>query len=97
MYLPISDVISAVKQRDYHVTLRPPRDCRARLGPRESLAAGFACKAAIRTGDELSNEEMTALVDELFATQQPGSCPHGRPTFIEIKLSELDHRFGRTG
>lgn len=70
---------------------------RARLGPRESLAAGFACKAAIRTGDELTNEEMTSLVDELFATQQPGSCPHGRPTFIEIKLSELDHRFGRTG
>lgn len=70
---------------------------RARLGPREALAAGFACKAAIRTGDELSTEEMTVLVDELFATQQPGSCPHGRPTFIEIKLSELDHRFGRTG
>jgi len=70
---------------------------RARLGPRESLAAGFACKAAIRTGDELSLEEMTALVDELFATDQPGSCPHGRPTFIEIKLSELDHRFGRIG
>ncbi len=70
---------------------------RTRLGPRESLAAGFACKAAIRTGDDLSNEEMAALVDELFATQQPGTCPHGRPTFIEMKLSELDHRFGRTG
>ncbi len=70
---------------------------RTRLGPRESLAAGFACKAAIRTGDELSLDEMTALVDELFATNQPGSCPHGRPTFIEIKLSELDHRFGRIG
>ncbi len=70
---------------------------RARLGPRESLAAGFACKAAIRTGDELTLEEMTALVDELFSTQQPSTCPHGRPTFIEMKLSELDHRFGRTG
>lgn len=70
---------------------------RARLGPRESLAAGFACKAAIRTGDELSVEEMAALVDELFATNQPATCPHGRPTFIEIKLSELDSRFGRTG
>jgi DNA mismatch repair protein MutL len=70
---------------------------RTRLGPRESLAAGFACKAAIKTGDELTIEEMTSLVDELFATQQPGSCPHGRPTFIELKLSELDYRFGRTG
>lgn len=70
---------------------------RSRLGPRESLAAGFACKAAIRTGDELSIDEMAALVDELFATQQPATCPHGRPTFIEMKLSELDHRFGRSG
>jgi len=70
---------------------------RARLGPRESLAAGFACKAAIRTGDELTQEEINSLVDELFSTQQPGSCPHGRPTFIELKLSELDHRFGRIG
>ncbi|MBK6766034.1 MAG: hypothetical protein IPG71_06830 [bacterium] len=70
---------------------------RTRLGPRESLAAGFACKAAIRTGDELTTEEITSLVDELFSTQQPGTCPHGRPTFIELKLSELDHRFGRIG
>ncbi|MCC6476383.1 DNA mismatch repair endonuclease MutL [bacterium] len=68
---------------------------RARLAPREAMCASFACKAAIRTGDELSGEEMAALVDELFATAQPNSCPHGRPTFVEIKLSELDRRFKR--
>lgn len=70
---------------------------RANFSPRDALAAGFACKAAIRTGDSLSEAEMNALIDELFATRHPLSCPHGRPTYIELKLSELDYRFKRTG
>jgi DNA mismatch repair protein MutL len=70
---------------------------RANFAPRDALAAGFACKAAIRTGDKLSETEMNALVDELFTTRHPLSCPHGRPTYIELKLSELDYRFKRTG
>lgn len=70
---------------------------RANFAPRDALAAGFACKAAIRTGDSLSEAEMNALVDELFTTRHPLSCPHGRPTYIELKLTELDYRFKRTG
>ncbi|RPH94968.1 DNA mismatch repair endonuclease MutL [candidate division KSB1 bacterium] len=69
---------------------------RAQFQARDALAASFACKAAIRTGDSLTAEEMTALVDELFATKFPLTCPHGRPTVIHIKLSELDRRFKRT-
>jgi len=69
---------------------------RARFEPRDALAAGFACHAAIRTGDSLTTEEMMALVDELFATKFPLTCPHGRPTVIHLKLSELDRRFKRT-
>ncbi len=68
----------------------------AKFEPRDALAAGFACHAAIRTGDTLTPEEMSALVDELFATKFPLTCPHGRPTVIHIKLSELDRRFKRT-
>ena len=49
-----------------------------------------------RRTEQLGPEEMTALVDELFATQFPLTCPHGRPTVIHIKLSELDRRFKRT-
>ena len=67
----------------------------ANFAPRDALAAGFACKAAIRTGDELTPEERTALVDELFATEFPLTCPHGRPTVIHIRLTELDRRFKR--
>jgi DNA mismatch repair protein MutL len=69
---------------------------RANFSPQDALAAGFACKAAIRAGDALTPEEMTALVDELFATRFPTTCPHGRPTIIHLKLSELDRRFKRT-
>ena len=69
---------------------------RAEFAPRDALAASFACHAAIRSGDVLTPEEMSVLVDELFATQFPLTCPHGRPTVIHIKLSELDRRFKRS-
>ncbi|MBU0509993.1 DNA mismatch repair endonuclease MutL [bacterium] len=69
---------------------------KARFEPRDALAAGFACRAAIRAGDALTSDEMITLMDELFATQFPLTCPHGRPTVIHLKLSELDRRFKRT-
>ncbi len=62
----------------------------------ESIAKTFACRTAIKAGDRLREEEMRALVDQLFATELPYSCPHGRPTFMRMTLSELDKRFGRT-
>ena len=61
----------------------------------EGLARSFACRAAIKTGDPLSVEEMNRLVDQLFATDRPHGDPHGRPTFVFISLSDLDRRFGR--
>lgn len=63
----------------------------------ENIAKTFACKTAIKAGDRLREEEMRSLVDQLFATELPYSCPHGRPTFMRMTLSELDKRFGRTG
>jgi DNA mismatch repair protein MutL len=67
----------------------------ANFNARDAVAASFACKAAIRTGDELTPDERTALVDELFATEFPLTCPHGRPTVIHLRLTELDRRFKR--
>jgi DNA mismatch repair protein MutL len=64
--------------------------------PREAMAASFACKGAIKAGDPLTDLEMNALVDELFRSEFPYSCPHGRPTIINLSLSELDRRFRRT-
>ncbi len=62
----------------------------------ESIATTVACKAAIKAGDRLTEEEMRSLIDQLFATELPYSCPHGRPTFMRMTSEELDKRFGRT-
>lgn len=63
---------------------------------RDMLAASFACRAAIKAGDPLSEREMLDLIEQLFSTTMPYVCPHGRPIVIRIELGELDRRFGRT-
>ncbi len=62
---------------------------------REKVAASFACKSAIKAGDPLTQEDMLALIDGLFATKNPYFCPHGRPIIVTIPLEELDKRFLR--
>ncbi len=61
----------------------------------DALLASYACHGAIRAGALLTVPEMQNLVDKLFATDLPLSCPHGRPTLIEFSLAELEKRFGR--
>jgi len=63
---------------------------------RDNLAKSFSCKAAIKAGDKLTLAEMNSLIDQLFATQSPYFCPHGRPVIINISIDELDKRFHRT-
>ncbi len=63
---------------------------------RDALAATFACKAAIKAGDKLGQEEMHVLIEQLFQTQMPYVCPHGRPIVIKLAIDELDRRFGRS-
>jgi len=60
------------------------------------LAASWACHAATRAGDPLTQEEMRSLVDRLFATSRPHGDPHGRVTFVRLELDELHRRFGRS-
>ena len=60
------------------------------------LLASFACHGAVRAGEPLTVPEMQNLVDQLFATDAPLSCPHGRPTLIQFSLAELEKKFGRT-
>lgn len=63
---------------------------------RDHLAASFACKAAIKTGYKMTTVSIKALLQNLMECNNPYSCPHGRPTIIQIKLSELDKKFIRT-
>jgi len=68
----------------------------SQLEVRDNLAKSYSCKAAIKAGDRLNENEMRILVDKLFATSMPYVCPHGRPIVIKIPLEEFDKRFGRT-
>lgn len=61
-----------------------------------NMAASYACKAAIKTGDPLQPVEMQNLVDQLFQCESPYACPHGRPTIVNLTIDELDRRFKRT-
>ena len=59
------------------------------------IAATYACKAAIKAGDNLSYLECAELIDQLFNTNYPYYCPHGRPIIINLTIDELDKRFER--
>ncbi|MBI1797005.1 MAG: DNA mismatch repair endonuclease MutL [Candidatus Eisenbacteria bacterium] len=61
----------------------------------ERLARSYACHAAVKAGDPLTQEEMRVLLDRLFATSRPHGDPHGRPTFVRLELDDLHRRFGR--
>ncbi len=57
--------------------------------------ARAACKAAVKAHDRLSLQEAAALIDQMSHCALPYSCPHGRPTMLNISISEIERRFGR--
>jgi len=61
----------------------------------ERIGKTFACKAAIKAGQHLSQEEMAELFDALFATELPWHDVHGRPTVVRLTTAELARKFGR--
>lgn len=61
----------------------------------EHLHAQMACKAAVKAGDFLSNEQMYELLDDLEKTNNRLTCPHGRPTVWSFTLNEIEKKFKR--
>ena len=61
----------------------------------ERIGKTFACKAAIKAGQRLSQDEMAELFDALFATELPWHDVHGRPTVVRLSTVELARKFGR--
>jgi DNA mismatch repair protein MutL len=61
----------------------------------DKIVASFACRSAIKAGKVLSLDEMRLLADQLFAVENPYSCPHGRPTIHRIPLEQVERWFHR--
>jgi DNA mismatch repair protein MutL len=62
----------------------------------EAILSRIACHGSIRTGRSMRGEEMNALLREMERTPRSGQCNHGRPTYVELKLSDIERLFGRT-
>lgn len=67
-----------------------------KLGARiDAVLSRMACHGSIRSGRQMRAEEMNALLREMEATPLSGQCNHGRPTYVELKLSDIEKLFGR--
>jgi DNA mismatch repair protein MutL len=61
----------------------------------DHVLATFACHHSVRAGRRLRPEEMNALLREMEETPFSGQCNHGRPTYVELKLKDIERLFGR--
>lgn len=84
LILDILSELKNTKQRSISVT-------------KEERIIRFSCRKAIKAGKELTLVEIKRLVDRLEKTKTPYTCPHGRPTIINISIAELERKFKRTG
>ena len=98
----IREVPAALGQADIAGIVRDVAGELAELGVSTTLEqrinhvlATMACHNSVRSGRKLRHEEMNALLREMEATPNSGQCNHGRPTYIELKLEDIEKLFGR--
>jgi DNA mismatch repair protein MutL len=84
--LLVKDLIDGLRDLDDTLALRD------RLA---DVCSTMACHGSVRAGRRLTVEEMNALLREMEKTPHSGQCNHGRPTYIELRLSDIERLFGR--
>ncbi|MGB0496765.1 MAG: DNA mismatch repair protein MutL, partial [Rubricella sp.] len=82
--------------RDVIDELRDNGEARAVTERIDAILSRMACHGSVRTGRRLGAEEMNALLREMEATPHSGQCNHGRPTYVELKLKDIERLFGRS-
>ena len=91
----IPDVFRNFEKNDFLSIIDEIRNERRVKDPTKSVLKTIACRAAVKAGDPLSEAEMQELLEQLFSTENPFQCPHGRPIFITITIDELAKMFER--
>jgi len=82
-----SDILDALDEHDESDVLR---------GRIDAVLSRMSCHGSVRSGRHMRADEMNALLREMEATPKSGQCNHGRPTYVELKLSDIERLFGRT-
>ena len=62
----------------------------------DAILSRVACHGSVRTGRRMQADEMNALLREMESTPFSGQCNHGRPTYVELRMSDIERLFGRT-
>ena len=82
--------------RDILDELAETDEARGIRGRIDAILSRIACHGSVRSGRRMSADEMNALLREMEATPHSGQCNHGRPTYVELKLGDIERLFGRT-
>ncbi|PSC04616.1 DNA mismatch repair endonuclease MutL [Alsobacter soli] len=100
--IAVSEVPAALASADVPALVRDLADSLEEWGSALALEdrldhvlATFACHHSVRAGRRMKPEEMNALLREMEATPLSGQCNHGRPTYVELKLADIERLFGR--
>ena len=98
----VRELPAALGQADAAALLRDIADDLAEQGTSDRLQgrldavlSSMACHGSVRSGRSLTGEEMNALLREMERTPRAGQCNHGRPTWVELKLADVERLFGR--
>jgi DNA mismatch repair protein MutL len=91
----LGPVNGAALVRDILDELADAQDSQLVQAKVDAILSRMACHGSVRSGRQMRPEEMNALLREMEATPLSGQCNHGRPTYVELGLSDIERLFGR--